>query len=228
MKRWIYDFFNLLYPELCVGCETVLTTGESLCCTSCRAHLPLTHFHRTSDEKIRELFYARIDVQHVTSLFYYEKIGAVQQMIHQLKYRKREEISNFLGSWLGHELREDGLFNDVDIVIPVPVHPKRLKKRGYNQVSGFGKELAHFLNASYREDVLVKTKNTINQARLNQIQRSDETNSPYQIKGSIPRGTHVLIVDDVITTGTTIVLCARELLKIPDVKISIATMAISV
>lgn len=228
MKRWIYDFFNLLYPELCIGCEGVLTTGENLLCTSCHAHLPLTNFHKTSDEKMRELFYARIDVQHVTSLFYYEKIGAVQQMIHQLKYRKKEEISNFLGSWLGLELKENNLFKDVDIVVPVPVHPKRLKKRGYNQVSGFGNELAKILNASYRDDILVKTKNTINQARLNQTQRSDETNSPYQLVGSLPQGTHVLIVDDVITTGTTIVLCARELLKIPDVKISMATMAISV
>ncbi|GAK92499.1 competence protein F homolog [Nonlabens ulvanivorans] len=150
-------------------------------------------------------------------------------MIHQLKYRKKEEISNFLGNWLGgQELKENNLFKNVDIVVPVPVHPKRLKKRGYNQVSGFGNELSKFLNASYRDDILVKTKNTINQARLNQTQRSDETNSPYQLVGSLPQGTHVLIVDDVITTGTTIVLCARELLKIPDVKISMATMAISV
>ncbi|EAS20715.1 putative amidophosphoribosyl-transferase [Flavobacteria bacterium BBFL7] len=228
MKRWIYDFFNLLYPELCVGCETVLTTGESLICTSCRTHLPLTNFHKTSDEKMRELFYARVDVQHVTSLFYYEKIGAVQQMIHQLKYRKKEEISSFIGSWLRHELVENDLFKDVDMVIPVPVHPKRLKKRGYNQVTGFGKELADGLKANYRDDILIKTKNTINQARLNQSQRSDESNSPYRLLDSIPKGTHVLLVDDVITTGTTLVLCARELLKIPDVKISIATMAISV
>ncbi|MBF4984270.1 ComF family protein [Nonlabens mediterrranea] len=228
MKRWIYDFFNLLYPELCVGCETVLTTGESLICTSCRTHLPLTNFHKTSDEKMRELFYARVDVQHVTSLFYYEKIGAVQQMIHQLKYRKKEEISSFIGSWLRHELVENDLFKDVDVVIPVPVHPKRLKKRGYNQVTGFGKELADGLKANYRDDILIKTKNTINQARLNQSQRSDESDSPYRLLDSIPKGTHVLLVDDVITTGTTLVLCARELLKIPDVKISIATMAISV
>ncbi|GAK98708.1 competence protein F homolog [Nonlabens ulvanivorans] len=228
MKRWIYDFFNLLYPELCVGCESVLTTGENLLCTSCRAHLPLTNFHKTSDEKMRELFYTRIDVQHVTSLFYYEKIGAVQQMIHQLKYRKKEEISSFIGSWLGQELIECDLFMDVDVVVPVPVHPKRLKKRGYNQVAGFGNELAQILNASYRDDILVKTKNTINQARLNQTQRSDESNNPYQLVGSLPQGTHVLIVDDVITTGTTLVLCARALLSISDIKISIATMAISV
>jgi len=228
MKRWIYDFFDVLYPELCVGCEQVLSTGEYLLCTSCRLHLPLTNFYKTSDEKLRQLFFTRIDVEHVTSLFYYEKIGTVQQLIHELKYRRREEISNMLGSWLGEEIKSDIGFNEVDMIIPVPVHPKRLKKRGYNQVSGFGKELADVLGASFCESVLIKTRNTINQARLNQTKRTDETQSPYKLAENIPEGTHVLLVDDVVTTGTTLVLCARELLKIPNIKISIATMAISV
>lgn len=228
MKRWISDFFNLFYPEICLGCETTLSTGESLICTSCRAHLPLTNFHNTSDEKMRELFFTRIDVEHVTSLFYYEKIGAVQHMMHELKYRGKEEISSYLGSWLAAELKNQTQFKDVDLVIPVPVHPTRLKKRGYNQASGFGKELAAFLGVRFRESVLIKTRNTINQAKLSQTKRIDETQSPYELAESIPEGSHVLLVDDVVTTGTTLVLCARELQKIPNVKISIATMAISV
>lgn len=228
MKRWIYDFFNVLYPELCAGCEAVLSTGEQLLCTSCRIHLPLTHFHTTSDEKMRQLFFARIEVVNVTSLFYYEKIGTVQQLIHELKYRRKQEISHLLGTWLASELEQHAGFNDVDLVIPVPVHPQRLKKRGYNQVTGFGKELAAVLGARFRESVIIKTRNTINQARLNQTKRTDETQSPYLLNEEIPQGSHVLLVDDVVTTGTTLVLCARELLKIKDVKISIATMAISV
>lgn len=228
MKRWIFDFFNLLYPQLCIGCESVLSTGENLLCTACHAHLPVTNFHTTSDEKIRELFYARIEVVHVTSLFYYEKIGVVQHMMHELKYRGKEEISAYLGAWLAVDLSSHKGFHEVDMVIPVPVHSKRLKKRGYNQVSGFGKELSVVLGARFCESVITKTKNTINQAQLNQTKRIDETESPYQLVESIPEGTHVLLVDDVVTTGTTLVLCARELLKVPGVKISIATMAISV
>ena len=228
MKRWIFDFFNLLYPQLCAGCESPLSTGENLVCTTCHAHLPLTNFHETSDEKMRELFFARIDVLHVTSLLYYEKIGTVQHMMHELKYRGREEISSYLGSWLAADLKNHSGFQEVDLVIPVPVHSKRLQKRGYNQVSGFGKELAVVLGARFRESVLIKTRNTINQAKLNQTKRSDETQSPYELAQNIPEGSHVLLVDDVVTTGTTLVLCARELLKIPGVKISIATMAISV
>ncbi|MGJ8683071.1 MAG: ComF family protein [Nonlabens sp.] len=228
MKRWIYDFFNLLYPELCMGCESPLSTGENLICTTCHGHLPLTNFHKTSDEKMRELFYARINVEHVTSLFYYEKIGAVQHMMHELKYRGKEEISAYLGKWLATELSDHTGFQNIDVVIPVPVHPVRMKTRGYNQVSGFGKELAVVFGARFRESVLIKTKNTINQAKLNQSKRSDETQSPYELAETIPEGSHVLLVDDVVTTGTTLVLCARELLKIPGVKISIATMAISV
>ncbi|WP_438961132.1 ComF family protein [Nonlabens sp.] len=228
MRRWVYDFFNLLYPELCIGCETPLSTGEHLLCTSCSASVPLTNFHKTSDEKMRELFFARINVEHLACLFYYEKIGAVQHIMHELKYRGKEEISTYLGKWLAAELKNQENFKEIDMVIPVPVHPKRRAKRGYNQVSKFGKELAMICEARFCESALIKTKNTINQAKLNQTKRSDETQTPYHLAETIPEGSHVLLVDDVVTTGTTLVLCARELQKIPEVKISIATMAISI
>jgi len=228
MKLWMKDFFGLWYPPVCVGCDTTLSTGEKVLCTSCLSSLPLTHFHKGNDELLRDLFFARIEIEHATSLFYYEKIGTVQQMMHQLKYGGQEYISAYLGEWLGKEIESSDGFKDIDYVIPVPVHEKRLKTRGYNQVSGFGKSLAGCLGARFRESVITKTRNTTKQAQLNQSQRIDERDSPYDLIERIPEGSHVLLVDDVVTTGTTLVLCARELLKIPDVKISIATMAIAV
>jgi ComF family protein len=152
----------------------------------------------------------------------------VQQLIHHLKYRGHEEVSSFLGKWMATELKNDPAFQDIDLVIPVPVHPKRRAKRGYNQVDGFGKELATVLGARFRESALIKSRNTINQAQLGQVKRSDETQSPYDLMEKIEPGSHVLLVDDVITTGTTLTLCARELHKNPNIKVSIATMAISV
>ena len=123
-------------------------------CTACRSEIPIALNHLEKDDKVKELFFARADVQTATSLFYYEKIGIVQQLIHQLKYQGREEVSAFLGKWLAAALQNDPDFQDIDLVIPVPVHPKRRAKRGYNQVDGFGKELAIALGARFRESVL--------------------------------------------------------------------------
>jgi len=211
-----------------MGCKDSLTTGEEVLCTRCRSEVPIALTHRQEDDKVKDLFFARADVASATSLFYYEKIGAVQQMIHELKYKRHEEVSPFLGKWLAQELRDDPAFQNIDIVVPVPVHPKRLRKRGYNQVDGFGKELAAVFGSRFRESVLAKTRNTVNQAQLGQVKRSDETQSPYRLMEQIPAGTHVLLVDDVITTGTTLALCAKELHKNPNIKLSIATMAVSV
>jgi ComF family protein len=211
-----------------MGCDRSLTMGEQVICTACRSELPMALNHLDKDDKVKELFFARVNVQTATSLFYYEKIGVVQQLIHQLKYRGQEEVSYFLGKWMAAALQDDPAFKDIDLVVPVPVHPKRLAKRGYNQVDGFGKELAVVLGARFRESVLIKSRNTINQAQLGQIKRSDETQSPYELMEHIPPGTHILLVDDVITTGTTLALCAKELHKNPGVQLSIATMALSV
>lgn len=211
-----------------MGCDTTLTAGEQVICTSCRMEIPVALDHLKKENKVKELFFARVEIQQATSLFYYEKIGVVQQLIHQLKYQGREEVSPFLGKWMATVLQNDPAFKDVDMVIPVPVHPLRRAERGYNQVDGFGKELAVCFGVRFCESVLIKSRNTIKQAQLNQVQRSDETQSPYQVTEKIAPGTHVLLVDDVITTGTTLALCAKELHKNPGIKISVATMAVSV
>ncbi len=228
MKNWFSDFLNLFYPAVCMGCKTSLYDGENVLCIECASAIPMAYDLLEYDEKVKDLFYGRLELHHARSLFFYEKIGIVQSMIHELKYAGQEHVSGYLGAWMADYVKRDPLFADVDVVIPVPVHAKRLRKRGYNQVSSFGRELSEVLGVSFRESVLTKTKNTINQAQLGQVKRSDERESPYRLQEELPEGSHVLLVDDVITTGTTLSLCAKELLKIPGVKISVATMAVSV
>jgi ComF family protein len=228
MKNWFYHLFNVIYPVACMGCEQVLTTGELVLCTSCRAQVPVAVHDLKKNNLVKDLFYARVPVEAATSLFYYEKIGAVQSMIHHLKYKRQEHVGEMLGKWLGYELSRDAAFETVDIVIPVPIHVTRRKSRGYNQVTKFGIEVAGCLGVRFCESVLLKTRNTITQAKLNQTERSKETNSPYVLGEVLAPGTHILLVDDVITTGTTLAMCMRELQKIPNVRISIATMAVSV
>lgn len=225
---WMRNFLELWYPPVCSGCNDTLLEGEKLLCTRCLATVPLTNFHQTDDSMMRSLFFARLPVHRLASLFYYEKIGSVQHLIHELKYNGQEQISTFLGNWLGSELQSIEDFRNIDVVIPVPIHKKRLKTRGYNQVHGFGRAIANCLEAGFRESVIIKTRNTVKQSKLNQSQRISEDNSPYLLNESLKEGLNILLVDDVTTTGTTLVLCARELQKIPNVKISIATMAIAV
>ncbi|MDP5076709.1 MAG: phosphoribosyltransferase family protein [Nonlabens sp.] len=228
MKNWFYHLFNVIYPVSCMGCEYVLGTGESVLCTTCRAQLPLAVHDLKNNNQVKELFYARVPIEAATSLFYYEKIGTVQSMIHNLKYKRQEHVGEMLGKWLGYELTQNADFNAIDLVIPVPIHDTRRRSRGYNQVTKFGEELAGCLGVRFRESVLIKKRNTVTQAKLNQTDRIKETNSPYELNEEITAGTHILLVDDVITTGTTLAMCVRELQKIPDVRISIATMAVSV
>lgn len=228
MRFWVSDFVNLFYPEACMGCENSLQAGEKLLCVSCRSQLPVAYHDLKDNDKMQELFYARIPLEQVTSLLYYEKIGTVQHLIHALKYKKQEHVGEFLGKWMGTLMAADERFHDVDLVLPVPVHPKRLRERGYNQVTKFGECIAAELGVRFRESVLAKNRNTIKQAQLDQRHRSNESQSPYQLQEEIEEGLHILLVDDVITTGTTLTLCARELLKIPKTRISIATMGISV
>jgi predicted amidophosphoribosyltransferase len=128
MQSWISDFVNLFYPETCMGCEHSLQTGEEMLCVSCRSQLPVAYHDLRDNDKMVELFYARVPLEHVTSLLYYEKIGTVQHLIHELKYKKQEQIGDFLGKWLSSYMASDNRFKDVDLVIPVPVHPKRLRK----------------------------------------------------------------------------------------------------
>lgn len=228
MQSVLRDFVNLFYPETCAGCNLTLTTGEKTLCTDCRSQLPLAFEDLIHNDKMKELFYARVPLIHLTSLLYYEKIGTVQRLIHALKYQKQEHIGGFLGEWMGALMANDERFKDIDLVVAVPVHPKRLQERGYNQVTKFGECIAAGLEVRFRESVLIKNRNTIKQAQLDQRHRSDESQSPYVINEQIDANLHILLVDDVITTGTTLTLCARELLKITGTRISIATMGISV
>ena len=150
------------------------------------------------------------------------------KLIHQLKYRGQEKISDYLGNWLGDDLAECDPYKDIDIVIPVPLHHKKTRIRGYNQVEGFGRAIASKLNIFYRDDVLVRDKNTFTQTKKNRWTRWKNVDTIFMLdKRDITtlEGKHILLVDDIITTGSTIKACANELLKIPNIKLSVAVMA---
>jgi len=217
---------NLFFPKLCVGCKNVLVQQEEFVCIPCLHDLPLTNLHYNDSKVISNVFYGTAVLEHATALFYFPKKGTVRQLIHQLKYKNQHEISAYLGKWLGVELKECSYYDGVDVIVPVPLHKNRMKVRGYNQVEGFGRTLAINLNAEYNDTTLLRIKNTSTQTVKDRLTRSRNVQTIFEVSElNTLKGKHILLVDDVITTGATIKACVNELNKIPNVKLSLAVMA---
>lgn len=221
--------FNLFFPEICLACLKPLLDNEFTICTNCRHDLPVTNFHfNNTNNLVKKTLYGRAEIEQATSLLYFEKKSIVQQLMHQLKYKNQPKLSAFLGNWLGLELAKCKDYQNIDVIIPVPLHYKKLKKRGYNQVQGFGKSLAKHLNSNYIDNVLIKTTNTTSQVKKTRLERWQVKKELFTTQNlNLIKGKHILLVDDIITTGATLENCILELKKAENIKISIAVMAIA-
>lgn len=218
---------NLLFPHSCAGCMDVLVGGENLLCVECRHRLPLASHHKTGNEVLQNMFYGRFPLMNATALLQFQKKSLTQELLHKLKYRGHKEISSFFGQWLGAELAEHPEYQKIEMVIPVPLHKQKLKKRGFNQVEGFGKEIAKALNIPYHDNILVKISKSGTQVFKTRILRF-EAEEVFTIQNLDEiKNKHILLVDDIITTGATLEKCAMQLLKAEKVKLSIATIAVA-
>ncbi|MDF4220476.1 MULTISPECIES: ComF family protein [Maribacter] len=221
------DVTNILLPLSCFGCNARLYRGEVLLCTSCRHQLPLTEYTFNDENAVDRIFYGRINIKKANSFLFFTEIGIVKNLIHFLKYKNQEEIGRFLGDWHGQIIKKQGHLPKIDFVIPVPLHRKKLKKRGYNQVALFAKQIAFHINAEYLENVLLKTANTKTQTKKNRLSRWYDNRSLYEIKNERKLvNKNILLVDDVITTGATIEICANTFKDIEGIQIYISSMAV--
>lgn len=221
------NLISLFYPPVCPGCSELLSAGEQVLCTSCRHQIPLTNFHQIPNNEAFGKFYGRLPLEHVSALCFFHKKGIVQRLVHKLKYSGQEKIGTQLGYWYADVLNQSD-FVKPDVIIPVPLHPKRLRERGYNQVTNFAKALSHGLQIGFADDILIRTSYAKTQTRKNLFQRSLGKKELFNVDfKKAEAGKHYLIVDDVITTGATLEACGRALLKIPDTKLSIACMVFS-
>lgn len=224
----VKNLLNLLFPNICLACANGLSDNERYLCTDCRHELPVTNFHYNDLEHVKRIFYGRIKLENATALLKFQKKGITQQLLHNLKYRGYQNVGECLGVWLGHELSTISTYKTVDVVIPVPLHKSKLRKRGYNQVTKFGEEIANVLNADFNNKILIKKRTAKTQvfkkrfARWASVEEVFDINDDYSL-----RNKHILLVDDIITTGATMEACANALLKIPNIKLSIASMAIA-
>ncbi len=227
LSNIVNDINTIMVPSLCFGCNARLYRGEQLLCTVCRNQIPLTEFDFKEENRVDRIFYGRVKIKKASAFLFYEQGGIVKTLIHYLKYKNQKPIGIFLGDWYGSQMKERGFIDGIDLVIPVPLHKRKLRKRGYNQVAQFAERLAYHLNADYADHLLVKATNTRTQTQKNRIYRWLNTKESYFLSDTDPlQNKNVLLVDDVITTGATMEACIQALHQAPGVTVNIAAMAV--
>ena len=224
--NYLADFVSLLFPELCAACRASLMANEHLICMNCRYTLPFTNFHLQPDNIVARQFWGKIPIEGAYALYYFTKGGKVQNLMHQFKYRGMRQIGDLLGNIAGEQLIKNNSFNTVDIIIPVPLHKKRMRERGYNQSTCYAEGLAKKLNAVVEENNLVRTIATETQTHRSRFARFENMREVFTVTNPERLiNKHVLLVDDIITTGSTLEACGIQLLKVEGLKLSIATIA---
>jgi ComF family protein len=222
------SLINLFFPKVCAGCKAFLLADENVICTVCRHEAPLTNQHSNPENEATKKFYGRIPVEYASALFYFHKKGIVQELIHNLKYRGHQEIGTALGRWYAEDLKNCDALKDVAVIIPVPLHKKRLKTRGYNQVATFGEALSQSLKIPYDTTLLSRKVFSKTQSKKNILDRAEGIDTVFDVTfDEHYHNKHFLLIDDVITTGATLEACSCALLKIPGAKISIVCMAMA-
>ena len=222
------DFINLLFPSLCLACGQALRGGEKHLCTACRAELPYTDFHRLppAQSPLGRRFWGKLPVHYALSYLRFVQHGRVQELLHQLKYQGQQQVGVALGELYGAELVAAGLTAEFDLIVPVPLHHRKLARRGYNQAAAFAEGLSAGLHLPARADALRRNAHTASQTRKSRAQRWDNVATVFEAaeSGSII-SQRILLVDDVLTTGATLEACGLALLAAGAAQVSIATIA---
>jgi ComF family protein len=220
--------FDLLYPRLCFACNSNHVAKDQSICLSCEYKITPTVYHRMPDNIVAERFYGRVKIERATTAFSFVKGGLLQELIHKLKYDNRPEIGIELGKIYGNILRESGTWNNIDYVIPVPLHPKKKHQRGYNQAEMWGQGLAESLGIELRNDLLIRTDYTESQTKKSRTERFANVENVFSITDqTLLNNKKILLVDDVLTTGATLEACSNTLLNTSELSVNIVCIALA-
>lgn len=222
------DFVNLIFPATCLACRRTLLRNEGHICTHCRYDLPKTNYHLLENQQVRQRFIGRVNLDFASSYLFFRKGGSVQSILHALKYHGNQEIGKVLGNWYGEELKQTG--KNWDMILPVPLHPSKLRKRGYNQCDSFAEGLAEILETNWEKANLVRLKANVSQTKKsNRVERWQNVDSIFGINEPKKISNQkILLVDDILTTGATLEACAQTILEAGCQSLSIATIAVTV
>lgn len=226
INRLATDILGLLFPALCNACGTHLYHGETVVCTKCLTDLPYTDFHLATENLVAKQFWGRVPLHAAMAMLYFKKGTKVQNLMHNLKYKGKTEVGETFGQWLGNKLIKSNNFKEIDVIIPIPLHPKKERLRGYNQSECIANGLAQVLQTKVNTNCLVRTKETESQTKKARFTRYENMEDVFgTVNTQNIANKHVLLLDDVITTGATLEACANLILKGGAAKVSIAAIA---
>ncbi len=228
MRNPFRELLNLIYPNLCIICGESLLRNEKQICLSCIQQIPRTNFHLLAGNPVEKKFWGKVPVFRGTSFYFFQKGSPFQKLLHELKYKDNHDIGIIMGQYAAVDMLQSDDFKSVEIIIPLPLHPKKLILRGYNQSELIAKGLANIMEVPIDTATLIRTKENTTQTKKSVFERFENTQGIFDITETKNlEGKHVLLVDDVLTTGSTIEAAIVALMRIKDIKISIFTLAIA-
>ena len=218
------DFISLIFPDLCLGCDIDLKNGEQFFCIKCRLSLPKTDFHNQPQNVLVNRFAGKVNIEDAYAYLYFRKGSIVQHIMYNIKYKGKKEAAAFLGELYGNDIIEKQ--SDLDLILPVPLHKTRERRRGFNQSTWFAIGLSKTLNVELCQTALKRVKAKESQTKKNRMERWENVKDVYKItNSSLVEGKRILLVDDVITTGATCEVCAKLLLDNGAAKVEVAAIA---
>ncbi len=222
----INDFLSLIYPRHCEACGNNLFKHEKYICNYCKVNLPKSNYHHASDTELTRVFAGRVPFVHALSLYVFEKSGKIQKLLHAIKYQHQKDLAEFLGKQYANDLLKNNTFNGVDVIIPIPLHKNKLKARGFNQSEWFAKGLSENLNIPIDTQTMMRKVETNTQTKKRKYQRWENVEGIFEITNhEALKNKHVLIIDDVITTGATIEAAWQCVKDVEGIKFSVAAIA---
>jgi ComF family protein len=223
------DFAHIFFPHVCEGCGSDIVNNDSVLCAECFSSLPGTGFIKEAGNPVEKIFHGRLNVQAAASAYYFTKHSLLQRLILQLKYFNNKEIGFYLGKLLGYQAATVERFNDADVIIPLPLNARKERKRGYNQAAVIAEGLTSIWTKPVLHDTAHRVRFTETQTRKDRIARWQTMEGAFTTSNNeLLKDKHVLLIDDIITTGATLEACGEQILKIPGTKLSILTIAYTI
>lgn len=228
MVGFLNHIIDLFFPNLCLVCDEGLVSGEEQLCLSCFNKIHKTNYHLAKDNPVEKRFWGKVRLERASSYFFFQKGSDFQKLIHELKYRGNKEIGIVLGKYAALDLLQSEDFNSIDVIIPVPLHRKKLAKRGYNQSDQIGIGISKIMEKPLTTHNLVRKLESATQTKKSVFERFENTQGIFELKNPDElAGKHILLVDDVLTTGSTLEACVHALKEAEDVKVSVFTLAVA-